>query len=403
MKSSQCKIQHLGYAILCLLFSFLLVGTNAFAQSLSQDDQNSIYGDTVWYKASGGTSGSCSTTLEGNDNEQKTWNYFKGKGLTDPQVAGVMGNIEQESSFDPERVQSGGDSTTPPNTPGVGWGIVQWTPGTKAQDAAQEYNINGAIYELATQLDIVWAEMSGTSPTGAQNMLNGLEQISDAAQAASYFNSNFEQGTDPSGVRESNAQKILQQYGGSSGGGSSSGSCIIGLETDCTTVSGDPKILCEAEKYQGIYYRWGGGHQGYSAFIAGCPNPANAPDNQPTGSPPDPTDNGLSGNPSPCATDCTGLVSIALDEAFNQDYIWTVNGTMQGDGAQYWKQIPIEQATAGDIVTTQDHVEIVDHVSGNTVYTFGSHETGTQTGPVTSSTGDWTYGAWRWTGPGSGG
>lgn len=346
-----------------------------------------------------GLSDGCSANLVGSDNEQKTWNYFKGKGLSDAQVAGIMGNIQQESSFDPERIQNGGDSQNPADAGSGGWGIIQWTPGTKIIDMAQQAGVSGLLYDLGVQLDLVWQHMNNNPVVTRTFDLNSFSQISNATEAAVYFRDHIEGGTDPidpntgQPVRESNALKILQQYGGTGSTAGGLGGCTIGAGTDCTTISGSPKILCEAQKYQGIYYRLGGGHQGYSTFIASCPDPSNQPNNQPSGG-----DNG--GNPSPCATDCSSLVSIAVDEAFNLNYMWTINGTMQGDGAQYWKKIPIIQASAGDIVTTSDHVEIVDHIGGGMMHTFGSHQTGTKTGPTASTLNYWSA-AWRWTGPGS--
>jgi hypothetical protein len=174
------------------------------------------------------------------------------------------------------------------------------------------------------------------------------------------------------------------------------------------TVTGDAAILCEAEKYVGIWYLYGGGHAGYSAFRQQCPESAL----------PKAASLSTVGNPGPCATDCSGLVSMAVDAAFNQSYDWTVsnsNGQMVGAGANYWQSIPMNEAQPGDIVTSNDgdgtpgippgtdgHVEIVVSVSGNTVNTFGSHYTGSQTGPVSGSASGWNTGAWRWTGPGSG-
>ena len=46
------------------------------------------------------TSGS-STPLSGSGNVEKVYNFFVGKGLKDFQAAGIIGNIQQESGFEP--------------------------------------------------------------------------------------------------------------------------------------------------------------------------------------------------------------------------------------------------------------------------------------------------------------
>lgn len=56
-------------------------------------------------------------TLVGNDNAEKIWNFFIEEGLSKKQAAGVMGNIAQESNFDPTAIEDNG----------VGFGIVQWS------------------------------------------------------------------------------------------------------------------------------------------------------------------------------------------------------------------------------------------------------------------------------------
>lgn len=40
-----------------------------------------------------------SDSLSGDNIQEKAWNYFRGKGLSEAQTAGVLGNIQQESSF----------------------------------------------------------------------------------------------------------------------------------------------------------------------------------------------------------------------------------------------------------------------------------------------------------------
>jgi len=85
--------------------------------------------------AAGGTIG----PLVGCSAGEEIWNSLLGKNvqgtaLTPQHVAGIMGNMQAESGFNPRRVQStstpSGDRDTPP-AGSRGYGIVQWTPGTK--------------------------------------------------------------------------------------------------------------------------------------------------------------------------------------------------------------------------------------------------------------------------------
>lgn len=239
--------------IVLLIFT---VASPALAQSISPDDKNSIYNDTVWYDptAGGAPISACggSITLTGSDKEQNTWDYFKAKGLPDQQVAGIMGNIQQESSFDPERMQIGGDSQNPYDAGSLGWGIVQWSgnlgprsTGDKVTAIYDQTGVTGNVYELSTQLDMVWAEMKGTSPNGTVNMLSGFEKITDAGQAATYFNMNFERGSDPDNVRESNAATILTKYGGSAPSGS-----VVSTGCESSSSNGSCKLAYVAEYSQ---------------------------------------------------------------------------------------------------------------------------------------------------------
>lgn len=65
----------------------------------------------------------------GGDIEEKAWNYLRGAGYSEEQTAGVMGNIERESGFNPFIAQGGA------STPSVssGWGLVQWTGSRHAE------------------------------------------------------------------------------------------------------------------------------------------------------------------------------------------------------------------------------------------------------------------------------
>lgn len=85
---------------------------------------NPFYMDSVipFYDASASLANSpCSgTSVTGDTNIHKIWNYLVGEGLTDMQAAGILGNIQEESGFSATRQQDG------IRFPRGGWGLVQW-------------------------------------------------------------------------------------------------------------------------------------------------------------------------------------------------------------------------------------------------------------------------------------
>ena len=71
-----------------------------------------------------GTEGVDETTqaLQTFPNEKPAFDYFRLKGLTDIQSAGIVGNLDAESGLDPTIHQIGG---------GPGRGIAQWSAGAR--------------------------------------------------------------------------------------------------------------------------------------------------------------------------------------------------------------------------------------------------------------------------------
>jgi hypothetical protein len=346
-------------------------------------DSNSSTATTPAPVSGGGCcSASASTTLTGNDNEEKVWNYFKGKGLSDTQVAGIMGNIQQESSFDPELMEIGGHSKNPYDASTKGWGLIQWSgntesTGDKFTRLFKESGLSGPVYELSTQLDLVWQHLNNHPVVTQTFDLNHFKAITDPREAATYFESQIEGGTDPGGVRENNAATILTKYGGTGSASPASPStstsdCAAGSASsspDCTTAPGDPKILCEAKKYDPVDYVWGGGHAGGSAYHAACPT--------------------IKANDSSCGLDCSGLVSVAVYDAFGNNTSWDTN-SLRSDGTN-WKEVMFNQLQPGDVIEPDSgHVEIIDHVQGSTINTFGGHTDKVaqpdQVGPTTYTT-----------------
>jgi hypothetical protein len=193
--------------------------------------------------------------------------------------------------------------------------------------------------------------------------------------------------------------------GGGSCGGDSSGAAVnctpstpsSGSSTPAKTPatptsssSAGATILCIAKKYDGIYYKWGGGHTSYANFRKGCPDPSHPPNNTAHGS-------------NPCGTDCSGLVSMVIDEFSGKNYVWLASvGDLKASGV--WKQLDDPKTVQpGDVVLRSEHIEFVDHYDAakHSLVTFGSHHTGSKTGNVTTSLSYWPYGAFRYTGPGS--
>ena len=223
---------------------FLLSGSSAFGDPLPQSEiiDLNTKPNYVISSASCTSSGSGgSVTLVGNGNAQKTWNFLSQKGLGNTATAAVMGNIQQESQFNPEIMQKGGSSQNPSDADPLGWGLAQWTPGSKTPGLAATANVTGPIYELGTQLQLIWAEMNGTAPTGYQNVTGGLKSQSSLAGAVEFFRANFEGGTP--GMRLAYAQQALTTYGGSQNSGttpntpSDNGSCSGGTAINCPTSS----------------------------------------------------------------------------------------------------------------------------------------------------------------------
>lgn len=345
--------------LLLLLVIVFLVSQPSVAAAMSAE-QRTLYREGITYYdldtdncTDGGT-----TTLAGKDNEERVWNFFRGHGLSEAQTAGVMGNLMQESHFDPEVMEIGGRSKNPSDAGSKGWGIIQWTPGSKVVDMAKQAGVSGPIYELATQLDLVWQHMHNNPVVTQPFDFDHFKSITDAQEAASYFGSQIE-GYGVAGGRYTDVPIILAQFKGNNvsttineAGAGSCASQSASLTPDCNNANGNAAILCEAKKYDPVNYVSGGGHGGGTAYHNGCPT--------------------IKANDTSCGLDCSGLVSVAIYDAFHNDVSWTTY-TIASDN-QNWKEIPLSQVKPGDLVEPNpDHVEIIDHVSGNTLNTFGAH------------------------------
>jgi hypothetical protein len=169
-------------------------------------------------------------------NDKPAFDFFVGKGLTDFQAAGIVGNLDQESGVDPKSVQYGG---------GPGRGIAQWSVGgrwdTSANDNVLDFaSMHGtSATSLSLQLQFIWYEM--TEIGYGYNALKATTTVNDAVIA---FMAKYEIcGTCESAKRVSYAKSVLAAYGGSTGSGSGSGDPPPGSDPD---PSGDIDGGCTA-------------------------------------------------------------------------------------------------------------------------------------------------------------
>ncbi len=143
------------------------------------------------------TSGS-STPLSGSGNVEKVYNFFVGKGLKDFQAAGIIGNIQQESGFEPMIKQGVLDKKTSAEEfmasgSSDGFGLVQWTPGSKYiknVPAGKDPN------DLATQLDFLWEQLNGKTPIPEPDALEPLKASTNIKDATMIFHNKFEKSAD---------------------------------------------------------------------------------------------------------------------------------------------------------------------------------------------------------------
>lgn len=324
--------------------------------------------------------GCCSTTaLSGDDNATKVYNYFIGKGLSPAAAAGIMGNMQAESHFNATAEQNPGAwedlSTRNVNEGGKGGvGLVQWDGGRRPAviKYMESQGLTDADFHhatdklLGTELDYVWKELQGPYV----DTLHAIQKETDAGQAAYDFHKGYEGSSDsPDQIKQNRmdpAETFFKQYSGSTSGGSSGAGCA-GVSPNCTSAQGVAKILCAAKAYDTVSYSESaaGGHLpgGAAAWHKTCPviGPS-------------------------CVLDCSGLVNIAVYDAFKVELNENTDGERAAIG-KYWKKISFSELQPGDLVQPNTgHVEIVDHVKGKNVYAFAAHTDGV---PQPQQVGEW--------------
>lgn len=147
--------------------------------------------------------------------------FLEAHGLTVAQTAGVLGNLQQESGFNPAQ----------PNPKEGAIGIAQWEGGRRTALDAYAKATGGSETNLGTQLGYLWSELTGPY----RGVLANLKTTKDPATAAAYWDvgpggvnsgTGFENSSGSStGQRVNNADAIYQRLiSGKSLGGITSAS-----------------------------------------------------------------------------------------------------------------------------------------------------------------------------------
>lgn len=139
------SILNIELIILAIIISFL----NQIIPQLNELNLNSIC-YSISEPISIESSRSTSAKRDISTNADRVYVYLKEKGLTSIQVAAIMGNIEQESSFDEKCIEEGN---------GIGFGLIQWSFGRRTE-LENRYSDPSNIYNqldfLLEELDYQW-------------------------------------------------------------------------------------------------------------------------------------------------------------------------------------------------------------------------------------------------------
>jgi hypothetical protein len=138
-------------------------------------------------------------------NDKPAYDFFVGKGLTNFQAAGIVGNLDQESGVNPASVQAGGP----------GRGIAQWSVGGRWDSSANDNVLAYAASQGASsgslnlQLEFIWYEL--TTFGYGYTQLKATTNVTDATVV---FMDKYEIcGTCVQTQRIAYAQSVLSAYG----------------------------------------------------------------------------------------------------------------------------------------------------------------------------------------------
>jgi hypothetical protein len=168
--------------------------------------------------------------------------FLEAKGFSAAQTAGILGNLEVESGFNPAE----------PNPREGAIGIAQWEGGRRTALDAYAKQTGGSETSLSTQLGYLWSELTGPY----KSVLTSVKQAQDPATAAAYWD------VGPGGVHSG------------TGFENSSGSSTNQRVSDALAIY---QRLAAGQSLGGISSPGGAASSGAAGFAGGSGVQANAP------------------------------------------------------------------------------------------------------------------------------
>ena len=169
--------------------------------------------------------------------ERAVWGALRASGFDVVHAAAAMGNMKDESGFDPQIIQGGAHSSRPADAGSGGYGLVQWTPGKKLSDY-----IGSATPTVQNEVTTLKAQLDGQGPHPEKAAGAAFWAATDTATAAEVFHLRYERSASKdSSHRVSNALDIerrLRGVGASSAGQVPSTSCAPSASSAAPAASG---------------------------------------------------------------------------------------------------------------------------------------------------------------------
>jgi hypothetical protein len=121
--------------------------------------------------ASAGSAGKLAVASGGSNAAQIT-NFFRAKGLSAAQIAGILGNLQQESGINPNS---------------AGGGLAQWQGSRWTALNSYANKMGGSVSSLAVQLGYLWSELHGSEAGAFQKFLSNSSTAGAAATSWSQY------------------------------------------------------------------------------------------------------------------------------------------------------------------------------------------------------------------------